>query len=367
MSILNKQNERSLFWAYELYHSGFKEEMFHLLWTIYYDFFHTLNPSYSAYFTKKYKEWGKCDVEEDALLIVYSLISNLVSRPYNMDVFLIRQYIKKTKKKQYDLNDIPILVNAIQEKQYIKIYKYISCIIDSKQDNLRPIMNVIYDQLLNKTPEITQKKIDIQIQITKQNQMSIAHVLLANVICYHTILNGKQMGKKIYVTFDNGLVDQYRTINKEDTPIISPNTIHERYESYNILPSACMYNIDSGNYLSLFDITRNNPKLDVCSIYYYQWLYHASSSPIWLARIKKYNGNIVNKDKKIHFEMEEDIEAFYQEYGLEPDEQNIETRHKNIQPLEEKQSWFDIVIEYNKNSSVSHNNADISKLKRILY
>jgi len=55
VSILNK-SDSAIFWAYELYYSGFQHELFILLWQIYYDFFATLNISYEAYFLKKHNE-----------------------------------------------------------------------------------------------------------------------------------------------------------------------------------------------------------------------------------------------------------------------------------------------------------------------
>ena len=55
VSILNKSDD-AIFWAYELYHSGFKHELLNLIWKIYYDFFATLNPTYEAYLLKKHKE-----------------------------------------------------------------------------------------------------------------------------------------------------------------------------------------------------------------------------------------------------------------------------------------------------------------------
>ena len=55
VSILNKSND-AIFWAYELYYSGFKYELLNLIWKIYYDFFATLNPAYESYLLKKHKE-----------------------------------------------------------------------------------------------------------------------------------------------------------------------------------------------------------------------------------------------------------------------------------------------------------------------
>ena len=53
VNILQK-NDDAIFWAYELYYSGFKHELFDFIWKIYYDFFATLNPDFGAYLFKKH-------------------------------------------------------------------------------------------------------------------------------------------------------------------------------------------------------------------------------------------------------------------------------------------------------------------------
>lgn len=50
-SIINKKDD-SIFWAYELFYSGFKTELAELLWKIYFDFYSTLNPSFEKYLKK---------------------------------------------------------------------------------------------------------------------------------------------------------------------------------------------------------------------------------------------------------------------------------------------------------------------------
>ena len=86
-SILKKSDD-AIFWAYELYYSGFKHELFELLWNIYYDFFATLNPSFESYFLKKHGEWIINNEEYDTL--VSSIVQSLLFRPFNTDVFMLR-------------------------------------------------------------------------------------------------------------------------------------------------------------------------------------------------------------------------------------------------------------------------------------
>ena len=88
VSILKKSDD-SIFWGYELYHSGFKNEFFELIWKIYYDFFATLNPSFEAYLIKKHKEWILNPNDENDK-IVKTIIQDLLFRPLNTDVFFLR-------------------------------------------------------------------------------------------------------------------------------------------------------------------------------------------------------------------------------------------------------------------------------------
>ena len=83
-----KRKEEASFWAYELYYSGFKDELKDLFWSIYYDFFATLNPAFKIYLLKQLKEPFKEDK------IVAQLVENFKTRPFNLDVFMLRHQVK---------------------------------------------------------------------------------------------------------------------------------------------------------------------------------------------------------------------------------------------------------------------------------
>jgi len=70
-------------------------------------------------------------------------------------------------------------------------------------------------------------------------------------------------------------------------------------------------------------------------IYRYKWLFYASRSPIWKDRIVKYNGIIDCSKKTVEFINDDDLEAFYDKYGYEPDEQplNIQRNCIGIQEI----------------------------------
>jgi hypothetical protein len=102
------------FWAYELYYSGYKNELFAFIWKIYYDFFATLNPSFAAYLAKKLNT----EVIEDRL--VSSIIQNLLIRPFNTDIFLLR-----TVSECFETDIEHNLERILEDKNYRQLAIYI--------------------------------------------------------------------------------------------------------------------------------------------------------------------------------------------------------------------------------------------------
>ena len=63
-------------------------------------------------------------------------------------------------------------------------------------------------------------------------------------------------------------------------------------------------------------------------IYFDNWLYHASLSPLWSERIYKYGGMIDEENEKIIFDTDDLEEEFYNKWNYDPDEQSLETHQK---------------------------------------
>ena len=62
-----------------------------------------------------------------------------------------------------------------------------------------------------------------------------------------------------------------------------------------------------------------------------QWLYYAAySTPIWKTRIERFQGVLNAPKKRVDFPTEEIEEAFYQQYGYEPDEQPTEIQQRCV-------------------------------------
>jgi hypothetical protein len=329
VSILNKSND-AIFWAYELYYSGFKYELLNLIWRIYYDFFATLNPAYESYLLKKHKELLSDDQENER--IISSIINDLLFRPFNSDVFMLRNVCETF--------IIEINYNNTQEtlKQWITNNDFRSI--------AQWVLNVNKSIPLQEIYDICLDIFDIKVKgkLTKEfvsaTKVDINHniILLAKIMTLFSRKAELKKGKSIYIN-----------VEPEDVIIYEPITGSD-LKNYKILEIAYMCGIDDLKHLSLFKLTRN--KYNLQEKYWYNWEYHASFSPVWSKRIQQYKGYTDYNKQKVIFKEDLDdelIQEFYGLYGLEPDEQKIDVQNKSIQSIEKIHNWKWFSEKYKKN------------------
>ena len=273
LSLLNKNQAHSLFWAYEIYYSGFTVEFFDLIWKIYYDFYSTLNPGFSSYIIKKQKE---SDETEPGKLVA-NIILNLLIRPYNLDMF--------------------------NQVKYSELAKQIQDIDDTDAAILQYLTNTPKHQKLIQTWD--------KIRYPKKR------ILLSYKLHQTSLQNKLPMGKNLYIHIDSEQLDTI--FNTYSTKTIDTLQTYP----HNILKHAVLYSSTESKYHSLFQTEERNPKIMD------NWLYYASFSPIWRARI---NGTINHEKKQIEFSNIDNEESFYEKYNYDPDEQSAELQQKCINP-----------------------------------
>ena len=305
IAMMNKTQD-SLFWAYELYYSGLIKELVSILFIIYYDFYATLNPGFEAYILKKCKT--------PTPLTVAQIINNLLIRPSNLDVFMLRREVAVYELEEVSKAEIGQL---FIDKNYTQIAKYVL-------EDCRDIPDLITQTIAYFT-----KMLKTSVMMATIKLCNKPHALLAKIMHYYSVMNNNKMGKNLYLTVQESDIVMYETITDE-------------VPSYKVLQTACLYGIDDHQYLSLFDLQRNklvsHQVLQEC--YHRHWLYYASSTPVWYGRIIAFNGKIDHANKTVTFPDEEridrdttDFEDFHNLYDYEPDEQKQETQDKNIRGL----------------------------------
>ena len=231
-SLLDKK-EKALFWAYELYYSGFEIELFNHLWKIYFDFYYTLNPSFYDYFVKKQKEWKKMTKGPEKDKIIKMIVSDLMMRPYNLDIFLLRQIATN-----FDIDlDAPSHV-VFDHIEFINISQVKTWFINKNYTNIAEfVLHKCKEQYLDElltfvssyfkaltSKKLVEHKINKNLNIVKTEKR---HMILAYIMLQFTIMEEVKMGKKLYVIV-------------EEKDIIPFETIYSDYDSsfypYKILP-----------------------------------------------------------------------------------------------------------------------------------
>lgn len=339
MSILQKKKEDSLFWAYELYYSGFEEELFQIIWTIYFDFFATLNPLFESYILKKENEWNS---EEKSDTIIGLLIENLLIRSFNTDIFMLSHTQENNEKSNEN----------ITEKNVIE---WITSTSTSISNNYQQIAQYIFTKNIEETEPMIRtvfKKINAEIKIKKLNKFSNPDImkkqLLSRIVGYYSQSNHSK-GKQFYLKIEESKIEPFKL---KELCSIKP---------YRFLTQYCTKGTNDHGYLSLFASTLiRNQLQDIKTAYHNDWLYYASFSPIWLHRIQQYNGIRDNEKKQIVFPNEDREEEFYNRWNYEPDEQPRELKQKTIPEINitindlelSSCSWEMFQENYNKNGIV---------------
>lgn len=312
---LSDKRDSAVFWAYELYYSGFEEELFEYLFQIYYDFYYVLNPGFQDYFIKKYKEWKKDNTQD---IVVSLIVHNLLSRPHNSDIFILRT----NNYDNDDTNKTEKTFSSILETADVTTISHFVLSLTTEMDVITTLESAFhYFSGANKIPTL-EKVLDKFIKTLGYLKSDKNIQLLAWILHQLAVQKKLTMGKNMYVIVEPYDILMYETIYKDD-----------KIKAHHILPIACMYAIGEHDYLSLFSETLERNKIpfeELQNIYWYQWLYYASFSPVWLKRIETYKGKIDHEKECVHFSDDEGEEAFYQQYGYEPDEQTSEVQERNI-------------------------------------
>lgn len=351
MGLLNKK-EYVLFWAYELFYSGYKYDLIALLWSIYYDFYAVLNPTFEKYLLTKLK----INIDEKNLA---SVIQNFIIRPSTIDVFILRQLISNVDFEfdfDYPTDDLnkeyydKTITQLLASEDYLQIAYFIFNMNDTFISSVFICVVNYFKQLEQMKSLDIKKEVELYEKMIKVHKNGVKMILLSRIIHYYSILKKIKQGKSLYVHIEPNEIIMYETIeadltkqgnkdnqsNKDNqtkpkTPLLSVLPARK------ILPLACVYSTDEEDYLSLFHLKRE--KEDIIKAYRENWEYYASFSPIWTKRIQKHNGLIDYDNKKIIFEDEDEQELFYQYYGLEPDEQSKITQEKTIKHINQTKTW----------------------------
>ena len=319
-----KRKEDAAFWAYELYYSGFNDELTTLFWQIYYDFFATLNPAFNIYLLKQLKE----PIKDDK--IVAQLVENFKIRPFNLDVFMLRQHVK-----QFEVE--PSNELEVRNGNYIGLASYI--LDNIMETELEKYLESVVDYFTEKGLKLNKKKILGDYNKIKK-VFSQRVIILSQILYLYSLEKNIKMGKNLYIVVEPEEIVMYETILSSD-----------KIPAYRILELGRLYEIDSDNYLSLFHLKRE--KLDIRDALLNNWLYYTLDTPFWREKINQNNGIISNEERLIYFnEDTDDFDNFLGKYNFEPDEQKKIVQDKSVKDLQKVRTWKSFYKEYSNKGIV---------------
>jgi len=337
IALLEKDLDKALFWTFELYFSGLDQELFGLLWVIYFGFYASLNPELFDYLLESYTNWIKSEDFDEKSKIVCLMVNNLIIRNYSLDVFILS---KLANTQNIDVTGVE-LKTELENKNFMVITKYMTT--RTKFGDLQQTYKEILDYFKKKNKNDEMEKFQKMMKISNVNPSII---LLSLVFTHYNKKLKIKMKKNVIVDSFDGDIDEYKTIQVDDD-----------FPAYKILPLAYVYEIfDDNNYIHLFDNRKNLIKREeIIDIYQYKWIYYASFSPVWFYRIQKYNGIIDHSTKTVTFPDEESLQEFHLFYGYEPDEQPRVIQNKSIgyfancEEMYEGKTWKTFYEKYGKN------------------
>jgi len=322
-SIINKDEERSLFWSFELYMSGFKKSFTNLIIMIYNDFYSLINERLG----KKLIEYTNALMKYNDLNMIIIIIENLIVNKIDYAVFYIRNLGDVLYKNVSEISIIEIdsiIKNVIMEMNIINIERFLICVINN-DISLEEIKALLSSLLSKKEKKI--KKISGRLEL-------IIFVLREFVNKYHKSLKSCMIIENKRFTGEY-IIDDMNSINYSKYMNIEEKEI----KPYNILKNKCIYGTNDHDEMSLFNLQRY--KTNIKEIYWYKWLYYCINCRLWFDRINLYKIFINDEKEEICFEDDESLELFYDKYGYEPDEQSKKIQDKSIGEIKNNTSWYD--------------------------
>lgn len=118
----------------------------------------------------------------------------------------------------------------------------------------------------------------------------------------------------------------------------------ELYETVKMTPvyrTLASVGLKSLKHESLYKLTGRE---GIEEAYRMNWLYYAIRTPCWSSRLE--NADVDDDEKEVTFKTDEEQEAFYEEWGYEPDEQPLEIQQMATCKIENVTDWVAFYKKY---------------------
>ena len=317
LSLLKKNEFREvIFWASEIYYSGFKKELWDYTWKIYYDFYALSNKKIA----KQFDEYQN----ENNFRYILKLLFTLFHSKFSFDVFIVNNLYKASKlsKKTIEktkISNIMKMLDFYSKKKQIKKFtiKLKHALQINKDETIKFIFDSFGTHEINvRTCLFQQLFLISQGKGEKSGESEACGESKASVES-KAIVESKCGKRKRIIKISKVQMLYALKLNNFN------------YETpFNILKKMRHFSISE--YTNGFNLERE--KVNLKELFQKKWEYHANFSPSWNEKFKLHKGKS-NKKKEMVFKNYDSYDEFYEKYNLEPGEQDLETQEKSIKTL----------------------------------
>ena len=321
-TMLKKDTKRAVFWIIELFLSGWHQETIDLIWQVYYDFYYVYNS------TLERKLHGLLKVPAPTLKSILIATTTLLSLKHSTHTHEMRMIYEN-----YHEVDVNIIY-----KKYPKGYK--------KYENKHFVRSVERGHIVNVAHHLQSSGIEgLLPDIKLLMNVSVIKKLHTKSTRRHKHMLVAKLNKCMWLKQNKGIkiprIVLSKLTPKQEKMMMDEETALPSSEPHKDLTKSRQYAIDADigmHHFFLSRFSRKTPNETVNPVkhnMYLHWEYYAFETPIWRERFVHHKAIQNHDTKEIAFPTDEATEAFYQQYGYEPDEQPTETDEKSTKDIEE--------------------------------
>tara|TARA_B100000925_G_scaffold133660_1_gene99888 strand:- start:685 stop:1785 length:1101 start_codon:yes stop_codon:yes gene_type:complete len=329
--------EECYFWFYEIYSSGYVDQIWNILWKIYYDFYAEKNGYFERKMKQYYRGWEKNKSFKQVMNVLrtlHTLHKSVSGRVFMMRVFYcttLRQILSAKNRNKLKSSD----------RKY-EILKY------GLEENKDPIVGYYLKKLYSIDNEEKLKELIKNFKnekiILNDNYDDKLHQLY-----YHSIKNVDKNKKNVSYNVSSDAVEE---IKQTDDTCYNESKYGKHINTvYKTLALRRKYGISSN--IGCFKLARDSVELN--NEFWYHWEYYAYRCPLWKSRFDKYKIKVDHEKKEIVFEDVDEYEEFYELYQYEPDEQSKETQEKSTKVLKKRKlnEWLkDVEVDVSRQEKI---------------
>jgi len=228
------------------------------------------------------------------------------------------------------------LLLALLEKNAKEALYWVYELYYSGYDDIYDYLHNIYDSFYkSENPELEEKLFSKGLE----NELWIGKVIMTLSMRNYQICHFLETYKGISCLRNYHLPNKAKfiiAVKPTDIEKYKMEVPYGQYASRLYLQNVCKYQIRR-ECNQIFESTCD----DFNNEFDYNWLYFASKSPVWFYRIQDFGGHINDETMEVEFPNDDLLDAFYDRWGIEPDEQPRTLKDKCIGNSQRQQLSID--------------------------